>query len=96
MGQPKKKHLSWPAHPTVFGSNSVPDILVGMKNANHGSKEHRAFRRLVRQLLARWTRQHNCTCHAQTRMILGLLQSIEGSIEIMARELGRQSKRTER
>lgn len=63
-----------------------------MKKTNPASKEHRAFRRTVRQLLARWTRQHNCTCHAQTRTILGLLRSIEGSIEIMAREMARQSK----
>lgn len=63
-----------------------------MKTINHASKEHRSFRRSVRKFFDSWLKRQNCSCQAETQTIIAMLQEIEASIEIIAREMARQIK----
>jgi hypothetical protein len=56
--------------------------------------QHRSFRRFVRKMFACFLKHQGCDCQDEFQvMVVGRLQSIEDSIEIMAREMARQAKR---
>lgn len=63
-----------------------------MKTINHASKEHQSFRRSVRRFFDNWLKRQNCSCQTETQTIIAMLQEIEASIEIIAREIARQIK----
>ncbi len=62
---------------------------------NHVSKENRSFRRSVRKFFAGWMKRQNCSCLAEIQTMIEMLREIEGSIEIIAREIARKAKRGE-
>ena len=62
-----------------------------MNKVNHAFKEHRSFRRSVRKLFASLMKRQSCSCLAETQTIIEMLREIEQTLEIMAREMARQS-----
>ena len=83
----------------VYRSRIGAVILARMKTKRSASKsglsaaaQHRAFRRLVNQVLARFLKDQACHCQDDFQEILKKLQSIEDMLEIMAREMARQAK----
>jgi len=68
-------------------------ILEGMtktlNKGNQNSSENGPFRRWVKQLFANVVR---CS-HGEIEEVLERLREIQGSIEIIAREMARQSRR---
>lgn len=48
-------------------------------------------RRLVKQLLSRWMKRKNCRCQKGIDKILENIEDMQGSIEIMAREMARKA-----
>ena len=60
-----------------------------LNTAKRSSFEKRSFRRWVRQLFVGWIKHQN----SESKNIYALLQDIKDSVEIIAREIARQSKR---
>jgi hypothetical protein len=61
------------------------------QNENQGTP-HRSFRRLIKQAFCSLLTCRNCKCHEQHQKIIALLEELHAKIEIMAREMARQSK----
>jgi hypothetical protein len=59
-------------------------------------QSHRSFRRFIRKMFASLLKRQNCESQNNFQAtVLEKLQDIGDSIEIMAREMARQSKRGE-
>lgn len=62
-----------------------------MKNT-YNTAHRRALRRWVRQLLVSWIKRQNCECQEEMQKVIEKLESLEESIEIIAREIARWAK----
>jgi len=58
--------------------------------------EKRSFRRWVKQRFSSWLKRQNGERVEEFEKIFGILKEIEDSIEIIAREIARQTKRNGR
>ena len=63
-----------------------------MKTTKNKVKQHRSFRRLVRQLLSGLIKHQSCDHQQDIQKVIAMLQDIGESIEIIAREIARQIK----
>jgi hypothetical protein len=59
-----------------------------MKKINNAAKQHRPFRRLVRQLFSSFIKHQN-RFQKDNEKIIEMLRDIQGSIEIIARQIAR-------
>jgi hypothetical protein len=66
-----------------------------MKKINNRVKQHRFVRRFIKQLFSGFIKRQNRNYKAGNEKIVEMLQDIQDSIEIMAREMARQAKRGE-
>ena len=66
-----------------------------MKKINNRVKQHRFFRRFVRQLFTSWIKRQSCNHQAEIQKVIAMLQDIGDPIEIIAREIARQIKADE-
>jgi hypothetical protein len=60
-----------------------------MKKIYNKAKPHRYFRRLVPQWFSRLINHQNCNCQFEIEKVTDMLQDIEVSIEIIARQVAR-------
>ena len=68
-------------------------IYKSRKGEKLSVPQHGYFRRLVRHMFLAWTKHQACSHQIEFPTILGKLQSIEDSVEVIAREMRRQEKR---
>jgi hypothetical protein len=61
------------------------------KNQNQGTP-HRSFMRLIKQAFASLIKRQDCNCQEYCQQIIAKLEELHALIEIMAREMARQSK----
>lgn len=54
--------------------------------------QHRSFRSLVKQWFASFIRHQHCNCLDEFQKVMEKLQEIEDLIDMIAREMARQSK----
>ena len=66
-----------------------------MKNKNNASTRNRSFRRLVKKWFSSLIKRQTGDYLKNFERVMGRLQDIEDSIEIIAREITRQVKRGE-
>ncbi|HAO79603.1 MAG TPA: hypothetical protein DCQ92_11630 [Verrucomicrobia subdivision 3 bacterium] len=66
-----------------------------MKKTNKNVKQHRFFRRFIRQLFSSLIKRQSCNHQAEMQKVIAMLQDIGDSIEIIAREIARQLKADE-
>ena len=64
-----------------------------MKKLQKIKREEGYYRRLFKQLFFGWIKRQDCNCEDGNGKILEKLQSIEDSIEIIAREMARKARR---
>jgi hypothetical protein len=63
-----------------------------MKKLYNKAKQHRFFRRFVRQLFSSLLKRHHGDYLKKFEKVMEKLQDIEDSIEIIARQIARQIK----
>jgi hypothetical protein len=63
-----------------------------MKKIYNKAKQHRSFRRLVREWFSSLLKRQSCNHQAEFEKIIQMLQEIDDSIEIIAREIAWQIK----
>jgi hypothetical protein len=63
-----------------------------MKKINNRVKQHRSFRRFVRQLFSNWMRHQSFDHQEEMKKMHARLQGIENTIEKITREMARQLK----
>jgi hypothetical protein len=67
-------------------------LCAYMKKTHNKAKQHRFFRRFVRQLFSSLIKRQNCNCLEEIQKVIEMLREIEDSIEIIARQIARQIK----
>lgn len=70
-------------------------ILIAYEKTNKSVKQHRFFRRFMRQLFSSLIKRQSCHHQVEMQKVIALLQDIDDSIEIIAREIARQLKADE-
>jgi hypothetical protein len=63
-----------------------------MKKINNKVKQHRSVRRFIKQLFSSFIKHQNRNHKAENAKIIGMLQDIQDSIEIIARQIARWVK----
>jgi hypothetical protein len=63
-----------------------------MKQIYNKAEQQRSVRRLIRQWFSSFVKHHNCRSKRDTKKIIQMLQEIEDSIEIIARQVARWAK----
>jgi len=63
-----------------------------MKKIYNNAKPHRSFRRLVKEWFSSLLKRQNCKHHGEFETIIQMLQGIDDSIEIIAREIARWAR----
>jgi hypothetical protein len=71
----------------------MKDIGNASKTNFPGGAQSRSIRRFIRQLFSSWIKRQNCNCVEEMEKIIGRLQKIEESIEIIAREVAGHAAR---
>lgn len=61
----------------------------------YNTARKRSVRRFIKQLLASFIKRQSLDCHEELAKIIEMLREIEASIDIIAREIARQSKQGE-
>ena len=63
-----------------------------MKKIKNKVKQHCSVRRFIRQLFSSFIKRQNHSYKADNKKIIGMLQNIKDSIEIIARQIARWVK----
>jgi hypothetical protein len=63
-----------------------------MKKIKNKVKQHRSVRRFIKQLFSSFIKRQNRNFKADNEKIIGMLQDIQDSIEIIARQIARWVK----
>jgi hypothetical protein len=63
-----------------------------MKKINNAAKQHRYVRRFIKQLFSSFIKRQTCNYQAENEKIIEMLQDVQDSIEIIARQIARWVK----